>query len=178
MISGKHIADTARTTKLIGTPYSKLDCQALVEEILKDAGLHIINFRGSNHMFRDLVYSRSAVISDAPPGSLAFIVRRDGGEKKRGYSDDLGNACHVAIVINDSTVLESTTGGVQYGRKSRFTHFGLIKDVDYSEGGETDGDTGTTTTISTMETIKRLVSVLRDNLDELEVFLNDIHRGS
>lgn len=32
-----------------------------------------------------------------PPGAWMFIVKNDGGEKKRGYNDEYGNACHVAI---------------------------------------------------------------------------------
>lgn len=168
MITAKHIAETAKHTKLLGTPYSKLDCQALVEAVLKEAGMQIINYRGSNHMWRDLVYARFADIKSSPPGSLAFIVKTDGGEKKRGYNDDMGNASHVAIVIDDSNVLESTTGGVQISKKARFTHYGLIKNIDYAddEGGANDESKR-----PSLDMIRKLVSILRDNLDTLEEYL-------
>ena len=178
MISAQHIAETAKHTKLLGTPYSKLDCQALVEAVLKEAGMQIINYRGSNHMWRDLVYARFAGIKSSPPGSLAFIVRNDGGEKKRGYNDDMGNATHVAIVLDDDAdgyVLESTAGGVQISKKARFTHYGLLKNVDYAndEGGKNNESER-----PTLDTIRKLVSILHDNLDSLEEFLNDIYRNS
>ena len=132
-MTGKQIADAAITSGLIGTPYSKLDCQALVEEVLKRAKLPIINYRGSNHMWRELVYDRKPIADGVIlPGMLAFIVRDDGGEKRRGYRDDMKNATHVAIALGDGTVFESTTGGVQISSIRRFTHVAKIIDVDYS----------------------------------------------
>lgn len=171
MVTGKDIAKTAITAGLIGTPYKEMDCQAFVEVILKRAGLNIINYRGSNHMWRELVYDRQKVKGNQPPlGSLAFIVRDDGGETKRGYHDDMQNATHVAIVIGDGKVMESTTGGVQYGNLSRFTDFGLIKDVDYDgKGGENDAGEGCPDVSRLME----MVQVLRDNVDGLEVFIRE-----
>lgn len=174
MITAKHIAETANHTKLLGTPYSKLDCQALVEAVLKEAGLQIINFRGSNHMWRELVYARFAGIKSSPPGSLAFIVKTDGGEKKRGYNDDMGNATHVAIVLDDKYVLESTTGGVQISKKNRFTHYGLIKGVNYNDYEYPYNDEGRENNESerpSLDTIRKLVSILRDNLETLEEYL-------
>ncbi len=177
MITGQHIADTAINSGLLGTPYSKLDCQALVEEVLKKAGLHIINYRGSNHMWRELVYDRAPVKGNTPPpGSLAFIVRHDGGEVKRGYHDDMGNATHVAIVLNDSQVFESTTGGVQYGNLSRFTSYGLIHDVDYDGKGGVD-NAGERPTLD-LSRLLELVHVLRDNVDGLEAYINETLRNS
>lgn len=168
MITGKHIATTAVNSGLLGTPYSKLDCQALVEAVLEKAGLHIINYRGSNHMWRDLVYDRQTVKGHIPPaGSLAFIVRDDGGEKKRGYHDDMKNATHVAIIIDAETVMESTTGGVQYGKLSRFTNYGLIKDVDYS-GGEEDAGTR-----PTPDAIRETMDELKRTIAKLEVLINE-----
>ena len=168
MITGIDIAKTAVNSGLLGTPYSKMDCQAFVEAVLEKAGLHIINYRGSNHMWRDLVYDRETVKGHIPPpGSLAFIVRDDGGEKKRGYHDGMKNATHVAIVIDAETVMESTTGGVQYGKLSRFTNYGLIKDVDYS-GGEEDAGKG-----STPDAIRETLDELKRTIAKLEVLINE-----
>lgn len=177
MITGRHIAETAVNSGLIGTPYSVMDCQAFVEVVLKKAGLNIPNYRGSNHMWRELVYDRKSVIRNTPPpGSLAFIVRYDGGETKRGYHDDMGNATHVAIVIDESRVMESTAGGVQYGKLSRFTDFGLVKDVDYNaeEGGGNDAGEGS----AYLDVIRNYLSVIRDNLNDLEAYVNDLYRGT
>lgn len=181
MITGEHIAEVAEHSGLIGTPYSEMDCQAFVEAVLKRAGMKIINYRGSNHMWRELVYDRSPIVNqDFPVGSLVFIVRHDGGEKKRGYHDNDGNATHVGIYLGGGRVIHSTTGGVQYGKLTRFTDWGLIKDVDY-EGGKTDesnegqgstGDEG----LKFKDALLQYVSVLRDNLDGLEELIHDLYR--
>ncbi len=178
MITGEHIAQTAINSGLLGTPYKELDCQAFVEVILKRAGLNIPNYRGSNHMWRSLVYDRQKVKGGKPPmGSLAFIVRNDGGEVKRGYHDDMGNATHVAIVVADGKVMESTTGGVQYGNLSRFTDFALIHDVDYTNGKGGGNDAGEISPDNFKDTLWNLIHVLQDNLTELEVFLDE-HFGN
>lgn len=169
MITGQHIAETAETSGLIGTPYSKLDCQALVEEVLKRAGLKIPNYRGSNHMWRSLVYDRAKTADVTPiPGSLAFILKDDGGEKARGYHDDMGNAAHVAIVIDADTVFESTKGGVQYGKMKRFNYWAKVLDVDYSDGGDSDAGER-----PSGEVVRQYLSVIRDNIDELERYLHE-----
>lgn len=174
MITGVQIADAALKSDLIGTPYSKLDCQALVEEVLKRAGLKIINYRGSNHMWRDLVYDRVST-NDAVilPGMLAFIVKNDGGEKKRGYHDNMGNATHVAIALGDGTVYESTTGGVQISSMRKFTHVAKIIDVDYENAvPEIPGKE------TTADRISAIREVLLQVCAELEAMKNDLHRDS
>lgn len=174
MITGQDVATAAVESGLLGTPYSKLDCQAFVEEVLKDVGLPH-SFRGSNHMWRDLVTDRTPVKGhEVPVGSLAFIVKQDGGEVKRGYHDQYGNATHVAIVISDSQVMESTTGGVQYGKLSRFNYYGLIRGVVYGKGGNTDAGEGPTP----FDRLMAMIRVIRDNVDGLEVLVNDIYRNS
>ena len=37
-ISGSDLAEQAVTGNYVGIPYSKLDCQGFVEEVLKDCG--------------------------------------------------------------------------------------------------------------------------------------------
>ena len=175
MITGQDIANAAIDSGLLGTPYSKLDCQAFVEEVLRDVGLPC-NYRGSNHMWRDLVHDRGTEKNNSVPvGSLAFIVKKDGGEVKRGYHDDMGNATHVSIVIDDNRVMESTTGGVQYGKLSRFTNYGLINGVIYEKGGYTNAGEGST---GAYERLIHMIQILRDNVDGLEATINDIYRGA
>lgn len=173
MVTGQHIAETALNSGLIGTPYSKLDCQALVEKVLFLAGLQIINYRGSNHMWRDLVYQREP-IEDAVilPGMLAFIVKQDGGEKKRGYRDDMGNASHVAVTLGDGRVFESTTGGVQISSIKRFTHVARVIDVDYGEPEPNDYP------LTISERIYQVCKLLEQARADLEVIRDDIYRNS
>ena len=173
MITGQHIAETAINSGLLGRPYSEMDCQAFVEKVLQLAGLKIINYKGSNHMWRELVDERTPVKGNTPPaGALAFIIKDDGGEKKRGYHDDMKNASHVAIVIDHQTVMESTTGGVQYGRLSRFTAFGLIKNVDYFEKGGAD-DAGERPTHYVKNQLVTILDELKNNINRLERIIND-----
>lgn len=174
MITGYDVAMAAVNSGLLGTPYSKLDCQAFVEKVLYAVGIRH-NYRGSNDMWRNLVHDRQLVRGGAAPlGSLAFIVKNDGGETKRGYHDDMGNATHVAIVIGDGKTMESTTGGVQYGKLSRFTYYGLINGVSYEEGGIEDAGERPTD----LARLLQMVQVLRDNIDEMEVYIRDIYGGS
>lgn len=184
MITGAHIADVAEHCGLIGTPYSELDCQAFVEEALKRAGMKIINYRGSNHMWRELVYDRHLIVNnDIPIGALVFIVRFDGGEKKRGYHDAMGNATHVGIYLGDGQVIHSTTGGVQYGKLTRFTDYGLIKDVDYDnkgdENNESNAGQGSTDKLQELKrNIMTFINSIHSDLDALEEFIDDIFRDS
>ena len=184
MITGAHIADVAEHCGLIGTPYSELDCQAFVEEALKRAGLKIINYRGSNHMWRELVYDRHMISgTDIPVGALVFIIRFDGGEKKRGYHDSMGNATHVGIYLGEGRVIHSTTGGVQYGKLTRFTDYGLIKDVDYDNKGDENNESnvgqGSTDKLQELKrNIMPLINSIYSDLETLEEFINDVFRDS
>lgn len=180
MITGGDIVKAAENSGLLGTPYSKLDCQALVEDVLKKAGLHIPNYRGSNHMWRDLVYDRTPIVnkneSGIPAGALVFIVRHDGGEVKRGYHDKDGNATHVAIYMGNGKVFESTTGGVQYNSVSRFTDFGKIKGVEYTTkdtaggGGNDHAGEGQA---DKLKLIQSILETIREELDRLEDIYNE-----
>ena len=162
----------------LGTPYSKMDCQALVEAVLTKAGLRIPNYRGSNHQWRELVYDRTEITTgqEVPCGVLVFKVRHDGGEVKRGYHDTMGNATHVGVAIGGGQVVDSSTGGVKVRSAANFTHWAYIKDVDYEKGSDKgEGSDGTRPTVK--ETIQNYLSIIRDNLSALEEFVNgtDIH---
>lgn len=123
----------------LGIPYSKLDCQAFVEQVLKDCGVRNAygkpyNWRGSNHMWREAVSDRTAKADGAPPpGAWVFTIKHDGGEIARGYHDNMGNAAHIGIYLGDNLVMHSTTGGVQMDKwsSSRWTHFALATVIKY-----------------------------------------------
>ena len=121
-------------------PYSKLDCQAFVERVLKDCGV-VRDWKGSNDMWRNALSWRGTY-NDAilkfgkiPKGAWLFTVKNDGGEKARGYNDSDGNAAHVGIYTALGLgAMHSSAGGVQECEcpSNRWTHVGLAKDVDYT----------------------------------------------
>ena len=116
-MTGKECIEKANINELIGIPYNKLDCQALIEKILMRGGIQCKNFRGSNHMWREMVTNRRDKYTNIIPGTILFTVKLDGGEKKRGYKDSYGNACHVGMYVGngyEGNVIHSTTGGVQW----------------------------------------------------------------
>ena len=139
-IDANIFAATAWSYKDSGIPYSKLDCQAFVERVLKDCGV-FKDWKGSNDMWRNAL-SWSGTLEDCrkrygfiPVGAWLFTVKWDGGEVKRGYHDNYGNASHVGIFCGeDLGTMHSTTGGVQSGPwpdPKRWTHCGLCKYIDY-----------------------------------------------
>ena len=108
-ISGKHLAQQAIRGNYVGIPYSKLDCQGFVEEVLKDCGVRKpdgtpYNWRGSNSMFRNHIRWRGTIeecqkkFGSIPQGAFVFLVKHDGDEQPKGYHDDLGNASHVGLM--------------------------------------------------------------------------------
>ena len=180
MITGYQFAEQARSAQYNGIPYSKLDCQAFVEEVTKDAGIRrkdgsIYNWKGSNAMWRQIPGWKGTVeecrtaFGEIPLGAWVFIRKTDGGEKDRGYTDNLGNYTHVGIYCRTAAdpVRDSTryTGrdGVGYRNMKSFTHVLLPEFIDYSD---TDGS---------LYTVDTAAQILRDpnsnNADWIEALL-------
>lgn len=146
--TGQDVAEQAVTGGYVGQPYSKWDCQAFVEQVLKDLEVRkpdgtVYNWRGSNSMFRNYIRWRGSVrecldkFGCIPLGAFVFIVKHDGGEVEKGYHDDLGNATHVGLFVGSNQCMDSQpTGGVQYRELSIFTHVGLMDMIDYSTSPE------------------------------------------
>lgn len=136
MVNAYQFAQQATNGGYIGIPYARLDCQAFVEKVLSDCGTRR-NWRGSNHIWREAVHDANPITNytDIPAGAVVFTVKHDGGEKKRGYNDDRGNACHIGIYTGAERVIHSSTGGVQWGniREKRWTHYALLNDVSYTD---------------------------------------------
>ena len=144
--TGEDVAEQAVTGNYEGTPYSKLDCQAFVEQVLKDLGVRKddgkpYNWKGSNSMWRTHIKWKGSIdecinkFGEIPLGAFLFKIKQDGGEEDRGYHDGLGNAAHVGLYVGTSPlpVMDSQpTGGVQYRKLSIFTHVGLMDMIDYS----------------------------------------------
>jgi len=157
MITGDFYASQAMSDRYTGVPYSKLDCQAFVEEVLKDCGVRRAdgtpyNWKGSNSMWRTALSWKGTIkecretFGEIPIGSWVFIVKHDGGEKERGYHDNEGNASHVGIYVRhnleqvrDST-RTNTRNGVGYRMLDGFTHVGLPKMIDYSNIPDTESE--------------------------------------
>ena len=87
--------------KYIGTPYSKMDCQAYVERCLHDIGISD-NLPGSNAWYRRMTWTGSpeeckASFGIIPPGAFLFILKHDDGEPEKYKPDGIGNASHIGI---------------------------------------------------------------------------------
>ena len=148
-ITGTAYATQAQSDRYTGVPYSKLDCQAFVEEVLKDCGVRkpdgsVYNWKGSNSMWRNALRWKGTIeeckklFNGIPLGAWVFIVKNDGGEVARGYHDNEGNASHVGIYCREGTepVRDSTKtakrDGVGYRKLDGFTHVGLPTMITYN----------------------------------------------
>lgn len=148
--TGQDVAEQAVTGDYLGKPYSKWDCQAFVEQVLKDLGVRKpdgspYNWKGSNSMYRNYIRWRGTIeeckkkFGCIPSGAFMFLVKHDGGEVKNGYHDDLGNASHVGLYVGtspDPCMDSQPTGGVQFRKMDVFTHVGLMDMIDYSTSPE------------------------------------------
>ena len=165
-VTGTAYATQAQSDRYTGVPYSKLDCQAFVEEVLKDCGVRkpdgsAYNWKGSNSMWRNALRWKGTIeeckrlFNCIPLGAWVFIVKNDGGEVAKGYHDNEGNASHVGIYCREGSepVRDSTKtakrDGVGYRKLDGFTHVGLPTMITYN------GNT------SRIEALKA-VSIIRD----------------
>ena len=168
MITAEKFVEQAQSAKYDGISYASLDCQAFLEQVLKDAGEKGHNWRGSNHMWREALSEKHdlTAISDVPAGAWLFTWKRDGGEKARGYNDNEGNAKHVGIYIGKGTVRHSTSAGsygVQYDdiSSARWTAWGLCKYIDYSlNPGKADRE-------KALEALKVIEEYIRNGGDKI-----------
>ena len=148
--TGKDVAEQAITGDYVGIPYSKLDCQGFVEQVLKDLGVRKpdgtpYNWRGSNSMWRNYITWKGTIeeckkkFGSIPLGAFLFILKWDGGEVEKGYHDGLGNASHVGLYVGESPMpymdkpcMDSQGNrGVDYCKLNVFTHVGLMDMIDY-----------------------------------------------
>ena len=144
--TGQDIAEQAVTGGYVGIPYSKLDCQAFVEQVLKDLGVrksdgNPYNWKGSNSMWRNHITWKGTIeeckkkFGEIPLGAFLFLLKWDGKEAERGYHDGLGNATHVGLYVGTAPlpVMDSSKGRgkVDYCKLDVFTHVGLMGMIDY-----------------------------------------------
>lgn len=151
MISAVHFADVADDPKYNKYKYDDMDCQKFVEKVLYDSGVRkpdgsAYNWKGSNSMWRSALSWRGTIaeavekFGQIPDGAWAFMLKYDGGEKDRGYTDGEGNASHVGIYVGGGLVRDSTRStktkrdGVGLRSISDFNMVGLCKYLDYNVG--------------------------------------------
>ena len=178
-VTGAAFATQAQSDRYTGVPYSKLDCQAFVEEVLKDCGVRkpdgsVYNWKGSNSMWRNALRWKGTIeeckrlFNGIPLGAWVFIVKNDGGEVERGYHDNEGNASHVGIYCREGSepVRDSTKtakrDGVGYRKLDGFTHVGLPTMIIYN------GNTGRMEALKAVSIIRNENSTVEDCLKALE----------
>ena len=155
MINGKDLAEAG--FRYLGVSYSQMDCQAFVEQCLRDCGLEK-NLAGSNAWFRE-VYHNGVVLTPeecvrefgcVPAGAFLFILAQDGGEPAKYHGDGLGNGSHIGIVTGrgEGAIHSSASRGCVAESKFRgktinggWNRVGLWKRVAYEYGGEDRGKT-------------------------------------
>ena len=102
MIDGNKRAEAG--FRYLGTSYSQMDCQAFVEQCLRDCGLDR-NLAGSNAWFREVMKNGAIMtpeecvreLGKVPAGAFLFILNQDGKEPAKYRPDGLGNASHIGL---------------------------------------------------------------------------------
>ena len=177
MTTAKQFAEQADNGSYIGIPYAKLDCQAFVEQVMKDLGCLPTNWRGSNHMWRDEVYNRTKIVDTSliPIGAWLFTVKDDGKEREKGYYDGLKNAVHVGIYLGNNRVIHSTMDCVQYSDiwDARWTHFALCKYLQY-ETDKNEAEKPQNSTASRIVKYLDLIGLSDEQLCALMQFMTEL----
>ena len=107
-----------------------------------------------------------------PVGAFVYVWTEHGQELV-GYYDDLGNCKHVGLYCGNNTVRDSTRStkthrdGVGTRTLDGFTHCSLFTGVDYNITNNYN---------SSEEDIKKLLSSIRKNMDELGVKISELFR--
>lgn len=182
--TGEDLAKAIRDhPEILGIPHSKLDCQAAVEKALSLVGV-VVNYRGSNHMWRDMVTNRMSIseagsqIGELLPGMICFTLKHDGSEVRRGYHDSMGAAVHVGIILDNTNCFQSGIRGTEIIPISQtsFNQVALCKfisypDIAYDEEPDDIIDTFNPAITLLPEQIRQLLQEAEDKLYELEDYI-------
>lgn len=149
--TGKAVAE--QMIRLVGTPYSRLDCQGVIEEAVKAAGGHMA-YRGSNDMARNLAWlgtlenAKAAFDGKLPVGAGLFIHEEESESTPARYrGDGLGDFTHVGLYVGADALTDTDKSGRRrscdvvhssqsMGRvagstmKNGWTHVGFFKEID------------------------------------------------
>ena len=160
MINGKDLGEAG--FRYLGVPYSKMDCQAFVEQCLRDCGLEM-NLAGSNAWYREVMKNGTVLtreecvkqLGKVPAGAFLFIHAFDGGEPEKYRKDGLGNASHIGIVTGrgEGAIHSSSSRGCVAESRFRgktinggWNRVGLWNRVSYDYGagsGRAEAESGT-----------------------------------
>ena len=151
MVDGNRLGDAG--FRYLGTPYSKMDCQAFVEKCLADCGCNT-NLAGSNAWFREVMQNGAVMTPEecvnqlgcVPKGAFLFILEQDGGEPSKYKNDGVGNASHIGIVTmprGEGAIHSSASKGCVCDSKFKgktipnggWNRVGLWDQVAYDYGG-------------------------------------------
>ena len=153
MVNGNELGNAG--FQYLGVPYSRMDCQAFVEQCLRDCGMDK-NLAGSNAWYRE-VNAHGAIMSPeecvkqlgcVPEGAFLFIHAYDGGEPAKYHGDGLGNASHIGICTGtrgEGAIASSASRGCVAESKFKgktinggWNKVGLWDQVAYDYGGGTE----------------------------------------
>lgn len=180
--TGEDLAKAIRDhPEILGIPHSKLDCQAAVEKALSLVGV-VVNYRGSNHMWREMVTDRLSIsaareaIGELLPGMICFTLKHDGSEVRRGYHDNMGAAVHVGIILDNDNCFQSGIRGTEIIPISQtsFNQAALCKFLSYPElayDEEPDDIIDSSHPIELLEQIRQLLQEAEDKLYSLEDYI-------
>ena len=153
MVDGNKLGEVG--FKYLGVPYSQMDCQAFVEQCLRDCGLDK-NLAGSNAWFRE-VYKNGVIMTpeeciaqlgSIPKGAFLFILEQNGKEPEKYKPDGLGNASHIGIVTGrgEGAIHSSSSKGCVCESKFKnktisggWNRVGLWDKVSYDYAGGSGG---------------------------------------
>lgn len=102
MVDGNKLGNVG--FQYLGVSYSQMDCQAFVEQCLRDCGLNK-NLAGSNAWYREVMTHGVIMTPEecvqklgcVPCGAFLFIHAYDGGEPSKYHGDGIGNASHMGL---------------------------------------------------------------------------------
>ena len=150
--TGADVAAAAVRAVGVGYTYDELDCQALVEHCVQQAG-GSMDYRGSNDMARNLAWLGTLENAWAggmlAPGALLFIHEDDeSGLPARYRGDGLGDFSHVGLYVGVDALADTDKSGrrracdvvhssASMGRvagstlQNGWTHVGWAREIDY-----------------------------------------------
>lgn len=152
MVDGNKLGEVG--FKYLGVSYSQMDCQAFVEQCLRDCG-YDKNLAGSNAWYREVmnhgwVGTPEECVKEhgkVPKGAFLFILKNDGGEPEKYKPDGIGNASHIGIVTmpeGEGAIHSSSSKGCVCESKFKgktisnggWNRVGLWDKVAYDWGGD------------------------------------------
>ena len=170
MVDGEKLGNVG--FQYLGVPYSQMDCQAFVEQCLRDCGMNK-NLAGSNAWFREVMKNGAIMTPEAcvkqlgtvPKGAFLFIWANDGGEPAKYKPDGYGNASHIGICTGtrgEGAIHSSKSRGCVAESKFKnktisggWNRVGLWDQVVYDYGGGTSPQEPETPAEKSLPTLRR-----------------------